>query len=190
MKYVSIDIETTGLNPETCSIIEFGAVIDDLSCLNPIDKLPKFQRYVNIAELHNLIVGEPYALSMHGEIFKRLAEHDIYKYKFCDCDRLTFEFSEFLLNNKIDQPINVAGKNFSGFDIQFLRRLPNWNIRIHYRTIDPAILFLEPTDNNMPDTKTCKERAGFTGEVAHTAIEDCLDIIQLVRRGLLRKWKE
>ena len=31
MKYFSIDIETTGLNPETCQVIEFGAVFVNTS---------------------------------------------------------------------------------------------------------------------------------------------------------------
>ncbi len=30
MRYVSIDIETLGLDPTCCDIVEFGAVIDDL----------------------------------------------------------------------------------------------------------------------------------------------------------------
>ena len=33
MKYCSIDLETTGLNPKTSDIIEFGAVLDDLEKL-------------------------------------------------------------------------------------------------------------------------------------------------------------
>ena len=84
MKYVSIDLETTGLDPETCDIIEIGAVIDDLEARGeqgearlPIKDLPKFHAYV-VKESYQ---GEPYALSMHPKIFKRIAtKEDGYLY--------------------------------------------------------------------------------------------------------------
>ena len=46
MKYVSIDIETTGINPLVNDIIEFAAVIDDTNAKVPIENLPKFHRYI------------------------------------------------------------------------------------------------------------------------------------------------
>ena len=69
MKYISIDIETTGLNPEYCQVLEVGAIIDDFSKCQPIDQLPRFQVYL----MHDRIVGEPYALSMHSAIFERMS---------------------------------------------------------------------------------------------------------------------
>jgi len=185
MKYVSIDIETTGLNPDACQILEFGAVIDDLSNPKPLNELPSFHCYIDHMQF-NMIRGEPYALSMHSEIFKRIAERDRDRYKFCTQDALGENFRNFVEYNKAYMPITVAGKNFSGFDLRFLRRLPNWEnlIKIHHRVIDPAILFWDEADQKLPDTKECKVRAGIAGEVAHTAIADCLDVIQLVRYGL------
>ena len=44
LSYVSIDIETTGLDPETCQILEIGAVWDDWT--KPIDQLPVYHRLV------------------------------------------------------------------------------------------------------------------------------------------------
>jgi oligoribonuclease len=184
MKYVSIDIETTGLNPDTCSVIEFGAVIDDTEKPKPLDQLPRFHQYIDIVSPNNIISGEPYALSMHSKIFKLFADPNRCSTDFCKPGYLCSNFREFLFENGHYQPINVAGKNFAGFDLQFLRRLPNWDIKIHHRIIDPTILFLKASDINLPDTKTCKERANIAGEVAHTAIEDCLDVIKLVRVGL------
>ena len=69
MKYVSIDTETTGLNPERCQVIEFGAVIDDLSNPQPIVKLPKFQCYIRYPEYK----GSAFALQMNQKILKTLA---------------------------------------------------------------------------------------------------------------------
>jgi len=45
-KYVSLDIETTGLNPENCQVLEIGAVIDDGT--TPIEDCPTFQCYVDL----------------------------------------------------------------------------------------------------------------------------------------------
>ena len=55
-KYVSLDIETTGLNPENCQVLEIGAVIDDGT--TPIEECPTFHCYVD----HGLILGEPFAV--------------------------------------------------------------------------------------------------------------------------------
>ena len=41
MKYVSIDIETTGLNPKTDNVLEVAAIIDDTERPEvPIGELP------------------------------------------------------------------------------------------------------------------------------------------------------
>ena len=72
MIYCSIDIETTGLDIEHCDIIEFAAVIDDLTDRKPLEELPRFHAYIAKRSLK----GEPYALSMHQNIFRKIAEAD------------------------------------------------------------------------------------------------------------------
>ena len=42
MKYISIDIETTGLDPENCQILSIGAVIEDTLNQLPFEELPTF----------------------------------------------------------------------------------------------------------------------------------------------------
>ena len=41
-------------------------------------------------------------------------------------------------------------------------------------------------DDKLPDSKTCYERAGMNGKVAHTAVEDALAVVRLVRMGIKR----
>ena len=53
MPYVSIDIETTGLDPESCQMLEIGAVWDDWT--KPIDELPSYRRLV----VHKEIAATP-----------------------------------------------------------------------------------------------------------------------------------
>jgi DNA polymerase III epsilon subunit-like protein len=73
MKYVSIDLETTGLNPHLHQILEFGAVIDDLSKPLNIDKLPRLHFYID----NGNITGDPYALTLNAGIIKTINEKKI-----------------------------------------------------------------------------------------------------------------
>jgi hypothetical protein len=70
MKYVSIGIETTGLDPAKHSIIEFAAVIDDLSKATPIQDLASFRALVLPGDLDELIVS-PYCARMHAAFMDR-----------------------------------------------------------------------------------------------------------------------
>ena len=181
--YVSIDIETTGLNPESCQILEIGAVIDDFE--SPISALPTFHCYVD----HGFYHGEPFALQLNALILGRLARIEENKqfFSFLKPTGVAEEFACFLTRNKIDsRRVPCAGKNFASFDKRFLEKLPYWSnwIKLNHRTLDPAILFLDfDKDDGIPDTKTCMERAGILGEVAHTAVEDALTVVQLVRKA-------
>lgn len=185
MKYVSIDIETTGLNPESCQLIEFAAVVDDLLIANPIEKLPKFHTYIH----HGIYQGDPYALAMHVNIFKKLA-------KFPDDDiieshSLFAAFANFLTGeggySDLSNKIVAAGKNFANFDLKFLERIPNRFVKFHHRVLDPAMYFIDPLkDNEPPSSKICLERAGLSGEVAHTALEDAIMVVKLLRTGIAR----
>lgn len=178
MRYVSIDLETTGLDEETCQIIEIGAVIDDTSHETPIESLPTFHCYV----YHPLYQGEPYALAMHSETFKKLHYRDM-GWRYESVDIVAGIFQSWLIKHFEDKKITIAGKNFMGFDMQFLKKLPEWDMSLfNHRYIEPAMLFWNPkTDEKLPNLKTCMERAGIEGEVTHTALEDAFQVIKLLR---------
>lgn len=180
--YISIDIETTGLDPDTCQIIEIGAVIEDW--VTPIEDLKRFHCYV----VYDRYVGEPYALSMHATIFRRIAERnrDINKdFCFCQPEDVVIEFEDWLVDHGFDlkRAFTPAGKNFSGFDRQFLKRLPGFDrIKMRHRAVDPGNLFWNPdTDTELPSSEACLKRAKIEGVVAHTALADALDVIREVR---------
>lgn len=185
MKYVSIDIETTGLNSATCQIIEFAAVVDNLRDQKPIEKLPRFQTYVH----HPFYQGEPYALGMHTKIFEKLAkfpDDDI-----IEADALFAAFWNFLTGQgewKPTKKVVVAGKNFANFDLKFLEKLPNKFVKFHHRVLDPMMLFVNPMlDEEPPSSQTCLDRADLDHEVAHTALEDALMVVKLLRNGFSRR---
>ena len=193
MKYLSIDIETTGLDPESCQILEVAAILDDLKNPLPLERLPIFQQYLR----YPVIIGQPFALSMHSEILKRLASKDQEEACGTECDPevLVFRFRRWLEAQGIDlkQSLTPAGKNFGSFDLQFLKRLPEWGcsqygVRLKHRSLDPSILYFDPEiDDQLPDSLTCMQRAGIEGPVAHTAVEDALVVVRLIRHKLLRE---
>ena len=198
MKYLSIDIETTGLDASNCDILQFAAVIDDLKNPKPLESLPKFEAmFIKKNGYH----GHPYALSMHSEMFKKI-DFAIKKkldvcpdtgVRFMEIEALPTALDVFLMQNGFEprydkQYVNVAGKNIGQFDLQFLNaKIKDWGrIKFLSRVIDPAILYFDlQKDIALPDMKTCLERAGLTEEVAHTAYEDALLVIKLIRTKLL-----
>lgn len=190
MKYISIDIETTGLNPETCQTIEFGAILDNLcGTIKPIEQLPRFHCYLTPES--NIYTGEPYALSMHPEKFRRIATRDP-GYVYISGSKLGILFKNFLVENgyNIEDSkihINVAGKNFGAFDLQFLKKLDGWekHIKVRHRIIDPAILFWKFGDESLPGTEECLKRIGNNNLSAHDSLSDCEDVIRLVRDRLI-----
>jgi len=183
MPYVSIDIETTGLDPETCQTLEIGAVFDNWTL--PLDKLPRFHCYV----VHEQIVGQPFALALNADILRKLANPQKTE-DFLPPSEVADAMATWLgrCGWDVSKVVTPAGKNFASFDRQFLKRLPNFEnkVRLHHRTLDPAMLFWLRVDAKLPDSKTCYERAGMDPKVAHTALEDALAVVQLVRTGVKR----
>lgn len=186
MIYVSIDLETTGLDPINNQILEFGAVIEDTNNILPIHELPSFQVYIDNG---NLIHGNPFALQMNATILKRIATFED-GYVYTEPKYLGELFHKFLkdngfpleLNSKIK--INVAGKNFGAFDLNFLNNCENFNnyISISHRIIDPAMLYVNwKEDKSLPNLTECKARANLNGEVTHNAVEDAIDVINTLR---------
>ena len=182
--YVTIDIETTGLNPENCQVLEIGAVIDDGT--TPIEDCPTFHCYVD----HGLILGEPFAVSMHSAILRRIATHEE-GYTYLQPWEVATRFRDFLKEHGLDlenEKIVVAGKNYARFDSRFLSKITKWDeyIKVHHRILDPAALYWQPEIDGveLPDTKTCMERAGIAGDVAHTAVEDAQVVVRLIRHAI------
>lgn len=188
MKYISVDCETCGLNPKKHTLLQFGAIIIDTNKPLSFDESPKFEVILETSEY----IGTPFALSMHKEIFKELALPSKERTKrIIPLQELPERFAMWLvmegLAESITKPISiqVAGKNFGSFDLQFLQeQLVTWDtyIKVSHRILDPAILYLDPAiDERLPNLEECKKRAGFTNtSVAHTTLEDAWDVAQLV----------
>jgi len=71
MIYVSIDVETTGLNPDECEILSIGAIIEDTKNILPYEELPKF----HVAILHENVKGSLFALNMNKELIDTIVHY-------------------------------------------------------------------------------------------------------------------
>lgn len=210
MIYVSIDIETSGLDPEKNCVLSIGAIIEDTEKKLPFEECPKFNAII----LQKEIVGSPRAITMNKKIIGMIGDYlegdDETKqnyqthseYQFLEKDEVIKQFFLFLVDNtdlhdewvKGDKDvntksrpitINVAGKNFGTFDKLFLQQLPWWQklIRTRQRVLDPAILCVDwMNDKSLPSLTQCKERTNIDGIVTHNALEDAWDVIQVLRK--------
>lgn len=71
MIYVSIDIETSGLDSKKHRVLAIGAIIEDTNKKLPYEECPKFNAIV----LQNEIVGSPRAITMNKEIISMIGEY-------------------------------------------------------------------------------------------------------------------
>lgn len=150
--------------------------------------------------MHPEYTGQAYALNMNHRVFRILAgiekseqkKNYMNYHKIVSPGQLVHEFYNFILDyiepNKDDSvTINVAGKNFATFDKLFLEKLPKWKkkIRFSQRIIDPGILYVDwNKDERLPSLSECKKRAGLDSEVSHKAIEDAMDVVNLIEKKI------
>jgi oligoribonuclease len=199
MKYLSLDIETTGLDPQTCDIIEIGAVVDDLN-LPEEESRPIFHVYVLPNE--KVYHGDPFALSMHPVIFQRIAKRE-QPFVYLHPTEVAHAFEQFIDEHFRGADgnirVTVAGKNVGSFDLPFLRRLPYWQevigSKIRHRYFDPGSMYYSPTiDTELPNTEKCLVRANeyrrrsgmpvLNTVVAHTAVDDAVAVCGIIRARL------
>lgn len=186
MKYISIDTETTGLDPKSHQILQFAAIIEDTENLLSFEDIPKFNCIIR----HKEIIGNPYALSMNKWLLDIISSDDGKNEDILDKYDVVARFIEFIeeyapdLATKTPIQINVAGANVAAFDLQFLQQLPAWGsmVSVNGRAIDPSILYVDwQKDSRLPSLQTCKNRAGISGDVSHNALYDAWDVIQVLR---------
>ena len=172
MRYVAIDIETTGLNPERCQVIELAAVVET-DWHTPVEQLPTFHRFVNPGDE---IRGEAYALWMNANILLQTKDA-------ADLHGNLIDLGAFVREFFGERSVTIAGKNFGAFDYRFLSRNEGWRfVRHKHRFIDVGNLYWNPaTDVDLPALKECQIRAGVPHREEHRAVDDCRAVIECVR---------
>jgi oligoribonuclease (3'-5' exoribonuclease) len=184
-KYVSIDVETTGLDPSRHQILELAMVVETDWQTSP-ESLPTLHYIVQ----HDELTGTPTALAMNAELVRQLTERPtLRRAPTSGSHDLARTVREFLIANFGDparsgkRVVTAAGKNLA-FDLGFLGRLPHWPAELfRHRVIDAGNLWWEPArDDKLPDTALCLSRAGLLPVRAHDALEDSRAVVKLVRR--------
>jgi len=110
MKYVSIDIETTGLDTERYQILSIGAIIEDANKKLSFNEIPKF----HVAILHPEVIGSLFALNMNYKLIDYISQYQDTKdnkiksaiekkagMKFLNEDQVAEAFFQFLFLNGI-----------------------------------------------------------------------------------------
>lgn len=181
--YLSLDLETTGLNLDRSMILEIGAVFDD--GVSPIEELKTFRSAIYY---ENFDYSEPYAMNMNAKLIEEISkmrDTDTYTKS---RDHVFHDFTSWLrdvMNAHKIKRIQVAGKNVAGFDIPILRNniarsnAEDFTNKFSHRTIDVGSLYYDVFGKN----ESLSEINKLTGrnQVAHTAIEDCLDVVHAIR---------
>jgi oligoribonuclease len=217
MKYISIDIETTGVDPIKNQLIQFAAVIEDTVLQRPIAELPKLMCYVahsnyninsglaaqesvyrtlaTIKKISDFQHSKDLKLPAFGGSASKNASGEI----FTTPKELGRVFAQWLSENDYSMNENnkymlrVAGKNIASFDIPFIKNtIPEWYKTFSFgsRCLDPAILFFDPMkDQDLPNLTECKERAGVESYVSHDALDDAIDVINVLRTYFNKRWE-
>lgn len=186
MNYISIDIETTGLDPVQDQILEFCAIADDWQ--TPLGELPYFERVVK----RDRIRGNPFAMHLNSELLKKISLSKIgvfadgHKTQGCvDEDQLLYQFRDWVVSlGMIPTQLKVAGHNAAGFDVQFIKRLSGYgeSVQFHHRVLDVGSLYFKPGDHELPATQKCLTRAGIPcADLPHRAFPDAMNAVKLIR---------
>lgn len=207
MIYCSIDIETTGLDPNENQMIEFGAIIEDSNNPKSYEDSKKYRRII-LAEDSKYLFSS-YAAKINATLIQlisdiengkpvnfinnaNLTETAFYGSNLVSDFKLWLMANGFNENSKGTIQIVAAGKNFASFDSRFIKLLnpESYGLKINYKAIDPATSFIDwESDLEPPSTDLCLKRAGIIAETKHEALADAWNVIQLLRTQYGRGYK-
>jgi oligoribonuclease (3'-5' exoribonuclease) len=187
--YISLDIETAGLDIDS-TILEIGLVLDSgdgtpLESLQTLRAHPAFD-YIEKAN--------PVALNINRDLLAELAKNPGQPIKqifpqieavFERAGDLAFSWDEANSKAKPSRRVQVAGKNVASFDLPRLRhqfpcldRL--FNKTLQHRTLDVGSMYASRFGYT-PSLQEILDLISDNKTVAHTAVEDALDVVRAIR---------
>lgn len=196
MKYLSIDLEATGLR-EHDRIIEFGMIPFDTETKTLEHNLARhyFIECPSFDSIkHNL---DPWVIDHNKELIEKAHKSGLKISTFqqeLESYLETSEVKKYFQNEKKEKII-LFGKSMNAIDLPFLTRDLSWNFmrkHFHHRVLD-----LSSTANTMVDLgmipQQCTNGSGLMkylkmGEVCHTALEDAINTAQMYL-NLLEKFE-
>lgn len=184
MKYLSLDIETTGLIKGKHDILSVGMIVVNT---DKVGKKPKLKElpHLYIAIEHEEICGNLYALNMNKDLIEGIVKGHVEGAKLLDVVEAGNTIVDFLDTHFGDSKITVIGKNAAAFDIPFIESrfwMTLGGKRFRHRVLDVGSMYYDPNVlDEVPNLKQCKELAGIDGIVTHNALEDAFDVVLLER---------
>lgn len=193
--YVSLDLETTGLDIEKSHILELGFVYDDGK--STIDQLKKYNFVIHHDRFTHC---EPYAMNLNARLIKQIAEKkDTVPFETAinqlletlrEASTAAMKYDEETKAWRIDTRVCIAGKNVAGFDLPLLRnqRATDGLIAtlfkyISHRVIDPGSMYY-PDFGFIPSLGEINKKNG-RNEVTHCAVDDAMDVVCAIRSKFL-----
>lgn len=184
-KFVSIDIETTGLDLGV-DILEVAMVVHtDLT--TPILRLPSLVVRIEPRP----VIGDLFAFNMNKQLISEIIgkvnpfPSDVDFYQVEGYANAYGPIVEFLRKHFSQlKKIVPAGKNVMGFDMPLLNEKFNGikNLFSH-RGLDPGPLYYSPLEDEVPPSLSeCKVRTGYPDSVTHRALDDARDVVFVLRK--------
>lgn len=191
--YFSVDLETTGLPEESCSIIMLSLVFNDGRGMPPRE-MPNITFFVD--NEGEMIWGD-YAKKLNKWIMDEIELHKTdptahvsYPILSLNAGRIVFkEFVKECLQNHADvtgdayKKVSLAGKNAAVFDIPLLKTFGFDLGRFNHRVIDPGSMFYNDF-GRVPSLNEIKEKYPEAFDkvgVSHDAYDDAIDVIMAGR---------
>jgi oligoribonuclease (3'-5' exoribonuclease) len=177
MKYLSIDIEATGL-AENCQIIEFAMIPFDTQFRRLEDSLAR-TTYVHSPSFEDLKDSlDPWVRDHNEKIIRKAHSEGLMMSEFKEWLE-TYLKSPEVRQYFGSQKIVLFGKSMTAIDLPFLTRDLGWDFMrkyFHHRNLDLSsigygLIDLGQLPMGMDSGSNMMNHLGM-GEVAHTALED------------------
>ncbi len=175
--YISLDIETSGLDLQKSHMLQFGLTYDDGK--SDIKNLPTLNLFV---DYKYITYGEPYALKMNSWIFEKIVKGGE---NVVPLDKAIDQMITFIEQHKGRYRMQIAGKNVGSFDIPILRnhmnetQLNRFNNLVQHRTIDVGSIYFSHFGYN-PTLDAINKLIGYNA-VTHDALDDALNVVYAIR---------
>jgi oligoribonuclease len=128
MRYISIDVETTGLDPENCQILSIGAVIEDTLNPLPFEELPKFHAIIK----RENVSGSIFALNLNRDLIQAMKDYseartedekkqieESFGAKFYHEDEVVEALFQFCYDNGIVKNLDTVGWSHAQISTRF-----------------------------------------------------------------------
>ena len=182
LKYASLDIETTGLDPDKHHVLQVALVVDD--GITAVEELPTFNELVRTPK-ENLLGGDQIALEMNAELIDLVTSNPSADYASFRGSTVKMKPWESVwrsaiswLHQYLEPPFYIAGKNVGTFDLKFMSA--EFRSHVHHRVIELGSVALGH-DSTWWDKGKIPGMKDLGIEVAHDALTDAFDNVKLLR---------